>query len=74
MNAEQVKLFQQRVGGACWRMDLTDFERVTGFVGFYAKEKFLAFRNLSSALDQFDAETLVKLIGAGNPAGGAHVQ
>ena len=52
------KQFAERIGSNAWRWGLAEFCAATGFVGDYAKQKFLQFRALAETLAEFDAGML----------------
>jgi hypothetical protein len=59
-----IKEFQERIGSAAWNLDFFQFCQRAGFdpKHDHAKEKWTAFRALSSNLSKFDAATLEKII------------
>lgn len=63
MTAETIKAFQQAISKTHWNLCFNEFCKRTGFVGSYAEGKWEEWKNLYSALDKFDPETLAKITG-----------
>lgn len=63
MIEQEIKKFQESLGSTNWHMDFNQFCERTGFVGEYAKDKWMQWKELNHALGQFDAGTLAKITG-----------
>ncbi len=70
MNVNDVKAFTEGIGSAAWRLDYKEFCRVLGWLPEtdHSKAKWIVFRTMVSGLSDFTADTLHRLIAAGEEA------
>ncbi len=62
----EIKAFVQALNALHWKTDYKDFCQIIGFPkGPYSLEKYTQFENLCKAMNNFDIDSLAKLIEAG---------